>query len=174
LKARRRSRLLTLGAVALIAGFVLWAHWGSGRPVFHAELSREPGREPFRTAYRVDSFGEDGHFVRAAQSGYNIFYFTPRYAARFTRKSAADAKNACGACHAPEDMAYALVSSDRFDAALGRRVSFEERVMRCLAGRLDGFVPTLYDPILRDLRVFARAVAHHLQLSEGALKDTAN
>jgi hypothetical protein len=66
------------------------------------------------------------------------------------------------------------VSSDRFDAALGRRVSFEERVMRCLAGRLDGFVPTLYDPTLRDLRVFARAVAHHLQLSEGALRTTAN
>jgi len=49
-------------------------------------------------------------------------------------------------------------------------VSFEERVMRCLAGPLDGYVPTLYDPTVRDLRTLARAVAHHLQLSEGALK----
>ena len=41
--------------------------------------------------------------------------------------------------------------------------------MRCYAGPMDGFVPTFYDPAIRDLRIFARAVAHHLQLSEGAL-----
>jgi hypothetical protein len=40
--------------------------------------------------------------------------------------------------------------------------------MRCFAERMDGFVPTLYDPTVRDLRILARAVAHHLQLSEGA------
>jgi len=62
------------------------------------------------------------------------------------------------------------VNSDRFDASLGRRISFEERVMRCYAGPMNGFVPTLYDPAVRDIRILARAVAHHLQLSEGALK----
>ena len=58
--------------------------------------------------------------------------------------------------------------ADRFDPALGRRVSFEERVMRCYAGPMNGFVPTLYDPAVRDLRILARAVAHHLGLGEGA------
>jgi hypothetical protein len=63
------------------------------------------------------------------------------------------------------------VNSDRFDATLGKRMSFEERVMRCYAGPMDGFVPTLYDPAVRDIRILARAIAHHLQLSEGARKD---
>jgi hypothetical protein len=31
-------------------------------------------------------------------------------------------------------------------------------------------VPTLYDPTVRDLRILARAIAHHLQLSEGAVR----
>jgi hypothetical protein len=35
---------------------------------------------------------------------------------------------------------------------------------------MDGFVPTIYDPAVRDIRLLARAVAHHLQLSEGALR----
>jgi hypothetical protein len=118
----------------------------------------------------VNSFGDDGHFVRAAQNGYNVFYNTPRYAWRFTRKTRTDAVSACASCHRPEDLAYAFVNSDRYDAKLGRRVSFEERVMRCFAGPMDGFVPTLYDPTVRDLRILARAVAHHLQLSEGAVR----
>jgi hypothetical protein len=33
---------------------------------------------------------------------------------------------------------------------------------------MDGFVPTLYEPAVRDIRILARAVAYHLQLSEGA------
>ena len=56
-------------------------------------------------------------------------------------------------------------------ARLGKRVSFEERIMRCYAGPMEGFVPTLYDPAIRDIRILARAVAHHLQLSEGALRE---
>ena len=158
------------GAAAAIAGFVLWAHLGSGFPVFRAHVSAEAGWEQFRAAYSVNSFGEDGHFVRAAQNGYNVFFFTHRYAWRFTRKTSADATNACASCHRPEEMAYAFVNSDRFDATLGKRVSFEERVMRCFADRMDGFVPTLYDPTVRDLRILARAIAHHLHLSEGALR----
>jgi hypothetical protein len=168
------TRLLSLGnpiipAVA-IAGFVFWAHFGSNIPVFRSKVSFEPGWEQFRAAYHVNDFGEDGNFVRAAQNGYNVFTFTHKYASRFTRKTGTDRINACASCHTPEDMAYGFVNSDRFDSRLGRRVSFEERVMRCFAGPMEGFVPTLYDPTVRDLRIFARAVAHHLQLSEGALE----
>jgi hypothetical protein len=164
------SKAGPLGAAALVAGFVLWAHLGSGLAVFRSHVSSEPGWDQFRAAYHVNAFGEDGHFVRAAQNGYNVFFFTHRYAWRFTRKTGTDAMNACASCHTPEDLAYAFVNSDRFDAALGRRMSFEERVMRCFAGPMDGFVPTLYDPTVRDLRILARAIAHHLQLSEGTLK----
>jgi hypothetical protein len=35
---------------------------------------------------------------------------------------------------------------------------------------MNGFVPTIYDPAVRDIRILARAIAHHLQLGEGALK----
>lgn len=164
------SAVKPFGAVALIASFVLWSHLGSGIVPFRSLVSSEAGWEQFRTAYHVNDFGDDGHFVRAAQNGYNVFFFTPRYAWRFTRKTRADATNSCASCHTPEDMAYAFVNSDRFDSIIGKRVSFEERVMRCFAGPMDGFVPTLYDPTVRDLRIFSRAVAHHLQLSEGALK----
>ena len=157
--------------VGLMVGFVLWAHLGSHLPVFRSHVSLERGWKEFRVAYSVNEFGEDGHFVRAAQNGYNVFFRTHKYAARFTRKTAADRINACAGCHTPADMAQAFVNSDRFDPKLGRRVSFEERVMRCFAGPMDGFVPTLYDPTVRDLRILARAVAHHLQLSEGARKD---
>lgn len=158
-------------AVTLIGGFVLWAHLGSHLAVFRSHVSFEPGWKHFRAAYNVDDFGADGHFVRAAQNGYNVFYLTHKYAGRFTRKTETDRTNACASCHTPEDMAYGFVNSDRFDNKLGRRVSFEERVMRCFAGPMDGFVPTLYDPTVRDLRIFARTVAHHLQLTEGARKD---
>lgn len=168
--ARLISTVKPFGAVVLIAGFVLWSHFGSHIPVFRSHVSSEPGWEQFRAAYDVTAFGEDGNFVRAAQNGYNIFFFTYRYAWRFTRKTGADAGNTCASCHTAEDMAYGFVNSDRFDPRLGRRVSFEERVMRCFAGPMDGFVPTLYDPTVRDLRIFARAVAYHLQLSEGAVK----
>ena len=161
----------TLAAVALAVGFVVWAHFGSGLQVFRSQVSVERGWKDFRAAYSVNEFGDDGHFVRAAQSGYNVFFFTHKYAQRFTRKTGADRINACAGCHTPADMAYAFVNSDRFDPTLGRRVSFEERVMRCFAGPMDGFVPTLYDPTVRDLRILARTVAHHLQLSEGARKD---
>ena len=172
---RLRAIVVSLGnpliAATVIAGFVLWAHLGSQVPVFRSHVALEPGWKDFRAAYSVNDFGEDGHFVRAAQNGYNVFFLTHKYAGRFTRKVVTDRINACASCHSPADMAYAFVNSDRFDAKLGRRVSFEERVMRCFAEPMDGFVPTLYDPTVRDLRIFARVVAHHLQLSEGARKD---
>jgi hypothetical protein len=165
-----RNRFALLAAVLGVVGFVIWAHLASGFPVFHSHVAAEPGWEQFRLAYSVRDFGDDGHFVRAAQNGYNLFYFTYRYAWRFTRKTALDAKNTCASCHRAEDLAYAFVNSDRYDARAGKRLSFEEQVMRCFAERMDGFMPTLYDPTVRDLRILARAVAHHLQLGEGALK----
>jgi len=159
-----------LAPVVGIAAFVLGAHFSGIFPVFRAHVNAEPGWETFRSAYQLSEFGDDGHFVRAAQNGYNTFYFTDRYAWRFTRKTAADSHHACASCHQPADLAYAFVNSDRYDPRVGKRVSFEEQVMRCFAQRMNGFVPTLYDPTVRDLRILARAVAHHLQLGEGALK----
>lgn len=157
-----------LAAAALIA-FVLWAHLGSGQPVFSSQVRSEPGWEAFRKAYDVDSFGRDGYFVRAVQNGYNLVHHTHQYGWRFTRRTALDQPNACRDCHSSEALAYAFAAGDRFDARLARRMSFEERVMRCYVDRLDGFVPTIYDPAVRDIRIFARMVAHHLQLGEGSV-----
>ncbi|MBC7780189.1 MAG: hypothetical protein H7125_08790 [Proteobacteria bacterium] len=173
--ARQRAVWIRIASgivpVAGVVAFVLWAHVGSGFDVFRSQVSNAPGWPQFRAAYGVDSFGGDGYFTRAVQNGYNLFYFTPDYGKRFTRKTAADAVHSCSSCHTAEALAYGLVNSDRFDAGLDRRVSFEERVMRCYAGPMDGFIPTLYDPAVRDIRVLARAVAHHLRLSEGARTD---
>lgn len=160
----------TLLMVAVIVGFVLWAHFASGIRVFRSETVSEPGWDKFRTDYRINHFGEDGQFVRAVQNGYNLVNYTHKYASRFTRKSAGAHASSCAACHTPEDLAYGFVNSDRVDPKLGKRVSFEDRVRWCYAGSMDGFVPTLYDPAVRDIRLLARAVAHHLQLSEGALR----
>lgn len=162
-----RNRLAMVG---LIVAFVLWAHLGSGVPVFRSQVSPEPGWEKFSADYDIGYFGEDGQFVRAVQNGYNLIFYTWKYAPRFTRRTASDRVNACGSCHTAEDIAYGFVNSDRFDPKLGRRLSFEDRVRRCYAGAMDGFVPTIYDPAVRDIRLFARAVAHHLQLSEGAIR----
>jgi cytochrome c len=168
--AGRATRKKTLAVVALIAGFVLWSHLGSGVPVFRSEVASEPGWDKFRTDYRISHFGDDGQFVRAVQNGYNLVFYTYKYAPRFTRKTAGDRVNSCAACHTAQDLAYSFVNSDRFEAQLGKRLSFEDRVRWCYAGPMDGFVPTLYDPAVRDIRLFARAVAHHLQLTEGALR----
>jgi cytochrome c len=156
--------------VGLIAGFVVWAHMASGVHVFRSEVGSEPGWEKFRAEYGINHFGKDGQFVRAVQNGYNLVYHTHKYASRFTRKPAGNQANSCAACHTAEDLAYGFVNSDRVDPKLGRRISFEDRVRWCYAGSMDGFVPTIYDPAVRDIRLLARAVAHHLQLSEGALR----
>jgi len=159
-----------LGLVAIAAGFVLWAHFGSGAPVFHSQVKSEPGWEKFRADYEIDYFGDDGQFVRAVQNGYNLVYHTHKYATRFTRKTAADRINACASCHSAAELAYGFVNSDRIDPKLGIRLSFEDQVRRCYARSMDGFVPTIYDPAVRDIRLFARAVARHLQLGEGAIR----
>lgn len=165
-----QNRNRTLIAAGVVAGFVLWAHLASGIPVFRAAVWAEPGWEKFRTDYRINNFGEDGQFVRAVQNGYNLVFYTSKYASRFTRKAGAERVNSCAGCHTAEDLAYAFVNSDRFDPKLGRRVSFEDAVRSCYAGSMEGFVPTLYDPAVRDIRLLARAVAHHLQLGEGAIR----
>jgi hypothetical protein len=168
MKAARRP---TLAALAAIIGLLLWAHFASGIPVFQSEVASEPGWEKFFAEYRIKHFGDDGQFVRAVQNGYNLFFHTHKYAPRFTRKGASDPASSCGSCHSAEDLAYSFVNADRFDARIGTRVSFEDRVRRCYAESVDGFVPTVYDPAVRDIRLLARAVAHHLQLSEGALRN---
>ena len=119
--------------------------------------------------------GADGQFVRAVQNGFNLVHYTRKHASRFTRPAAAGAAGALGAdacadCHTPEDLAYGFVSSDRFDSELGKRISFEDSVRRCYARSMNGYAPTIYDPAVRDIRLLARAVAHHLQLGEGALR----
>ena len=164
-------RVSTLAALGIVIGFVLWAHLASGVPVFDAQVSPEPGWARFRARYAISYFGEDGQFVRAVQNGYNLFFYTHKYAARFTRRSARDPLNSCSACHTVEDLAYSFVNSDRFDPRLGKRLSFEDRVRWCYATSVDGFVPTVFDPAVRDIRLLARAVAHHLQLGEGALRN---
>lgn len=158
------------GRVAVVAGFVLFAHLGSGTPVFRADVRPEPGWERFRATYHIGYFGDDGQFVRAVQNGYNLVHFTGKYASRFTRRTAADTVNSCASCHTVEDLAYSFVNSDRFDPKAGQRMSFEDQVRRCYATSLDGIVPTIYDPAVRDIRLLARAVAHHLQLGEGAMR----
>ena len=163
-------RVPTLAALAVIIGFVLWAHFGSGIAVFRSDVPPEPGWEKFRAEYGINYFGDDGQFVRAVQNGYNLFFHTYKYATRFTRKSAGDRANSCAACHTAEDLAYSFVNSDRFDPRIGKRLSFEDRVRWCYAASVDGFVPTVFDPAVRDIRLLARALAHHLQLSEGALR----
>jgi hypothetical protein len=164
------ARVQTLAALAVIIGFLLWAHLGSGIPVFRSDVPPEPAWEKFRAQYGINYFGDDGQFVRAVQNGYNLFFHTYKYATRFTRKSAGDRANSCSACHTAEDLAYSFVNSDRFDPRIGKRLSFEDRVRWCYAASVDGFVPTVFDPAVRDIRLLARALAHHLQLSEGALR----
>ena len=164
------TRKKSIALVAALCAFVAWAHLGSWIPVFRSEVAPEPGWRDFRVEYGIDYFGTDGQFVRAVQNGYNLVYHTHKYAPRFTRRTAQDAVNSCSDCHRATDLAYGFVNSDRFNATLGRRISFEEQVQRCYAGRMDGYVPTIYDPAVRDIRLLARAVAHHLQLTEGALK----
>jgi hypothetical protein len=175
MERRRQARAgSTLGKTLVMAGliiaFVFWAHFASGVRVFRSETISEPGWEKFRADYQINHFGEDGQFVRAVQNGYNLTNYTYKYASRFTRKTAGDRVNSCASCHTPEDLAYGFVNSDRVDPKLGRRISFEDRVRWCYANSMDGFVPTIYDPAVRDIRLLARAVAHHLQLSEGALR----
>jgi len=164
------TRGKTPAIVCLMAGFVLWAHLGSGVPAFRSRVVSEPGWEKFRAEYQIDYFGEDGQFTRGVQNGYNLFYYTGKYAPRFTRSPVGNRANACAGCHTATDLAYGFVNSDRVDPKLGRRVSFEDRVRWCYAGSMNGFVPTIHDPAIRDLRLLARAVAHHLELGEGALR----
>lgn len=156
--------------VSVMLAFVLWAHLASGVPVFRSQVPAEPGWEKFRAEYQIDHFGQDGQFVRAVQNGYNLVHYTPQYASRFTPTLAGGRTSACVSCHTPEDLAYGFVNSDRVDPKLGKRISFEDQVRRCYAGSMEGFVPTIYDPAVRDIRLLARAVAHHLQLGEGAIR----
>lgn len=161
--------LLSLKLLAIVV-FIIIAQQGRDDSTTQvADPTLTADWRQFKRQYNIAHFGEDGYFVRAVQHGHALINQTYRYAWRFTRKSADDDNHACSHCHSPEDLAHAFVNSDRFDPTLGKRISFEERVMRCYAKHMDGFIPTIYDPAIRDIRIYARAVAHHLQLSEGTL-----
>lgn len=125
----------------------------------------------FSNKHGIDRFGQDGYFGRAIRNGHALVNKTYDYAWRFTRKTSTSENNSCNNCHSPEDLAYAFVNSDRFDSRYDKRVSFEESVMRCYVKQMDGFVPTIYDPAVRDIRIFARMVAHDLKLVEGSVKE---
>jgi hypothetical protein len=168
--SRRRAWKIPF-MVGLIVLFVVLAHVASGLPVFRSQSVSEPGWDKFRAEYHInDNYGDDGQVVRAVQNGYNLIHYTYKYAPRFTRKTASDPVNACSSCHTAQDLAYGFVNSDRVDPKSGMRVSFEDRIRQCYARSMNGFVPTIYDPAVRDIRLLARAVAHHLQLGEGELK----
>jgi len=128
----------------------------------------------FQKRYNVEKFGHDGYFIRAIKNGHALFTKTYDFAWRFTRNTEHDEINSCASCHTAEDMAYGFVNSDRYDSVLKKRISFEERIARCYVTKLNGFIPTVYDPAIRDLRIFSRAVAHHLGLREGQLPPAGN
>jgi len=128
--------------------------------------------QAFSHQHGVEQFGKDGYFTRATRNGHALFYKTYDSAWRFTRKTATSKNNTCSSCHSPEDLAYAFVNSDRFDEKYEKRISFEESVMRCYIKQLDGFAPTIYDPSIRDIRIFSRMVAHRLKMIEGSTKET--
>ena len=176
-KEIKRGAALRSGAwkipfmVGVIVLFVVLAHLASGVPVFRSQSTSEPGWDKFRAEYHInENYGDDGQFVRAVQNGYNLIHYTYKYAPRFTRKTAGEPSNSCSSCHTAQDLAYGFVNSDRVDPKSGLRVSFEDRIRQCYAGSMNGFVPTIYDPAVRDIRLLSRAVAHHLQLGEGELR----
>ena len=153
--------------------FVILSHHFSGDNLpGQPDLELNKNWQAFSNQYGVERFGQDGYFVRAIRSGHSLFNKTYDSAWRFTRKTATSKNNTCSSCHSPEDLAYAFVNSDRFDEKYGKRISFEEKVVRCYIKQLDGFAPTIYDPAIRDIRIFSRMVAHDLQLVEGSIKET--
>jgi len=160
--------------LGLLFFFVVASHWlGNKNLPGKSDSDLRKKWKQFALQYRIDEgFGIDGNFVRAGKNGHGLIYKTYDYAWRFTRKTASDKNNNCGSCHTAKAIALSFVNSDRYDPAIKKRTSFEEKVMRCYVKNMDGFVPTIYDPAIRDIRIFARLVAHHLKLVEGTLAQT--
>lgn len=157
----------------LLIAFAFFAHiYGGDNLPGNLDPALNTQWEKFRDKHGVERFGKDGYFVRAIRNGHALVNKTYDYAWRFTRKTSTSKNNSCSSCHSPEDLAYAFVNSDRFNPKYNKRVSFEESVMRCYVKNMDGFVPTIYDPAIRDIRIFSRMVAHDLKLTEGSLKTT--
>ncbi len=147
----RSHALPTLAALAVIIAFVLWAHFGSGVPVFQPEVVSEPGWEKFRAEYGIDYFGNDGQFVRAVQNGYNLVFHTHKYASRFTRKARRrPAEFLRRLPYVPKISPTA--SSTRTASMPGSASGFRSRTAcaGAMPRSVDGFVPTVYDPAVRD------------------------
>jgi cytochrome c len=166
------KKLPLLAKFLLLVVFVATAHvFGGDHLPGRANSALDAKWLAFSSKHGVDRFGQDGYFGRAIRNGHALINSTYDYAWRFTRKTNASENNSCSSCHSPEELAYAFVSSDRFDPRFGKRVSFEESIMRCYVNQMDGFIPTIYDPAIRDIRIFSRMVAHDLKLVEGSLKE---
>ncbi len=136
------------------------------------EVEMEKEWEKAAQKYQVREVnGADGYYYRAIKGGFLVFHNTSKEASRFTRKTMSSPKNSCASCHTERGLAQSFANSDRVNAKVGRRVSFEESVQRCFLDkdRMDGFMPSWGDPVIRDLRIFARDVARHYELTEGSL-----
>ncbi len=165
-----KKLFLLLKVLALFFTVVMVHLYSAGDLPGQSDPQLEADWDRFSKRYGIAHFGRDGYFVRAIRHGHSLVNRTYDFAWRFTRKKSTDSNNSCASCHTPEDLAFAFVKSDRFDSKVGRRLSFEEQVMRCYIKHLDGFMPTIYDPAIRDIRIYARAVAHHYQLVEGSIR----
>ncbi len=153
----------------LIVLLVVWGHFS---PEMNSRQDNSAPRlawEYFTEEFPVKEFGSDGYFVRAIQNGFNIFYFTSQFAPRFTSTSSSGDQKSCSSCHSAKDIGFSFVQSDRFNQQLQKRLSFEESMMRCYVktDRINGFAPTIFDPAIRDLRIFSRLIGYKYQLSEG-------
>ena len=158
-----------LGAVILVVGFVLWAHFGSGDREVSVASEVDARMAAVSRRLRARHLRR-GRLLRARgpeRLQPVLFHESIRAGASRARPRPT---RSIPAPPATRPRTWPTLSSTPIASTPGwdERLSFEENVMRCYAGHMDGFVPTLYDPAIRDLRILARGVAHHLQLGEGA------
>ena len=153
-------------SLAGVVAVVLVAHLAGGSVFAKRFVEIDSAGEALLNArFELDKkFYKSGYFSDAVKNGYNIFSDTPRYVPRFVGNDLS-----CIDCHSVEEIGYAFVVMDRYNEKHGRRMSFEEQVMRCYVERLDGYVPPFFDPALQDVKIFARFMSIGLALQEGRL-----
>ncbi len=165
---KKRAFLLKVTAISLV---VLTVHISSRNTDSHNDDSHHEFTQ-LMTPLGLYEIGEDGYYIRAVKNGYDIFRNTPRYAGRFTTKSASDKVNSCSDCHTLKQLSYAWVTSDRYVEKYNRRLMFEEKVMRCYVAedRMNGYAPSFFDPAIQNIKILSRFMAQGLGLSEGDIE----